>query len=124
MPFSAVAVRLCSFLTQLLPHYFGLWRSYKEIILVFGPVTVRSHMFMTKLQQVIVICHFGPCGICGGLSVVEAVPPPPIFKLPLPVSVHLLSAIIHSSVTNCAFSWQPTVSLNKTLASGDSWFHD
>ena len=37
----AFPLRLCWFLAQLLPHYFGLSRSYWEIILTFGAVTGR-----------------------------------------------------------------------------------
>ena len=33
---------MLALLVQLLPHYFGLWRSYRVIMLSFGTVTVRS----------------------------------------------------------------------------------
>jgi len=58
---------------QLQGDYVGLWRSCYEFILILGAVTVRlfralaqlqgdyvtviSHMFVTKLQQVITVCH-------------------------------------------------------------------
>ena len=47
---SAVTVRLCWFLAQLLPHYFGLWRSYREIMLVFRAVAVRLCSPLAQLQ--------------------------------------------------------------------------
>jgi len=55
--FGAITATLFWSLAQLLGDYVDLWRSYREIILVFGSVTVRSHMFMTKLQHVITVCH-------------------------------------------------------------------
>ena len=50
LAFSALTVRICWFLVQSLPHYFGLWRSYWEIMLAFRAVAVRLCRPLAQLQ--------------------------------------------------------------------------
>ena len=42
LAFGAIIVTLFLSLAQLLGDYFGHWRSYREIMLAFGALTVKS----------------------------------------------------------------------------------